>query len=301
MSLKTFISNFLTISRANIQIASLPTVALGIFFGANSLSAVLNLHTLIYIVLFFVSLTFSCNLNCLYDLSVDEKYKTYMSNALKSLGRRNVKIILLVELFIIFSLIGCLILGNYLITSLFSILGLFFGIIYSMKPLRLKKRGILSPIPVLIGLYTLPLLGGWYLFNDSLSPTFLFFVILYALMNEGFTLVNTCEDYSEDKKERIITWAHVFGLKKTLIMALLFSSSGFLCLITLLMQINTLSISYLFLVLFFFGIMYSVRDVYLVGKGKDLEKSAKKYGPKMRIWFMITRYPLFFTTLFLLI
>jgi len=294
---KKFILNFLKISRANIQIASLPTAVLGILLGITSLEMLLSQYVLAYIVLFFTILTFSCNLNCLCDLKVDGKYKTYLSNAVKSMGIKNVKIILVLELLLISFLIAYLFQGGYFITALLSILGLFFGISYSMEPLRIKKRGILSPIPVLVGLYTLPILAGWFLFNYSLPIHFLIFVVGYALMNEGFTLVNTCEDYSEDREAGIKTWAHVFGLKKTLLLAFLFSASGFLCLVPFLF-VESLSIfTGLMLVILSFSILHASKEVFLVSKGKDLEKSAKKYGPRMRTWFIMTRYPLLFTTL----
>ncbi len=295
---KKFILNFLKISRANIQIASLPTAVLGILLGITSLEMLLSQYILAYIVLFFTILTFSCNLNCLCDLKVDGKYKTYLSNAVKSMGIKNVKIILVLELLLISFLIAYLFQGGYFITALLSILGLFFGISYSMEPLRIKKRGILSPVPVLVGLYTLPILAGWFLFNYSLPLHFLLFVAGYALMNEGFTLVNTCEDYSEDREEGIKTWAHVFGLKKTLLLAFLFSTAGFLCLAPFLFGAKSLSsISYLMLIILSLGISHASKEVYLVNKGKDLEEAAKKYAPKMRIWFMMTRYPLLFTAL----
>jgi len=298
LKFKMFFSNFLKISRANIQVASLPTAILGILLGITNVGILSNLSVIIYVILFFVSLTFACNLNCLCDLNVDEKYKTYMSNAVKSIGVRNIKIILVLELIIIFSLIFYLFLEGYVFTSLISLLGLFFGISYSMEPFRIKKRGILSPLPVLIGLYTLPILGGWFLFNNSLPPHILLFVVGYALMNEGFTLVNTCEDYSEDKEEGIRTWAHVFGLEKTLLIAFIFSIAGILCLIPFLVRLNSISpISYLMIIISFFGIMCASKEVYLVRNDNNLEESAKKYAPKMRTWFMMTRYPLLFTTL----
>lgn len=296
-SLSRKFSAFLTISRANIQVASLPHATLGILLAVNTLSSFINWSVLIYVILFFMTLTFSCNLNCLCDLNVDERYKKFMSNAVKLLGIKNLKIILLLESIVIFFLIYILSVRGNKITAFISILGFICAIIYSAEPFRVKKRGIFSPLPVLIGLYILPILGGWFIFKSSLPWFIIIFIIGYGLMNEGFTLVNTCEDYSEDRKEGIKTWAHVFGLKKTLLLAFIFSISGFLCLTSFLIECHLSIFTYIMLVVSSFGILYASKEVYIANKGENLEESAKKYATKMRIWFMMTRYPLLFTAL----
>ncbi|MCD6371252.1 MAG: UbiA prenyltransferase family protein [Candidatus Aenigmarchaeota archaeon] len=293
MKVKEFISNFLTISRANIQIASFPTAALGILLTIEDLTLFLSPFVWIFILLFFLTLTFACNLNSYADLKVDEKYKKYLSDAVKRLGERNVRIILTLEIVFISFLISYLFLKGFVLTSLLSCLGFFFALSYSLEPLRIKKRGFWSPFPVWIGLYTLPLLAGWFLFRSDLPLPFLLFVIGYACMNEGFTLVNTCEDYSEDKKEGIKTWAHVFGLRKTLHLAFIFSLLGILCLTPFLFKLSTFTV--IGTLIFLLGLLYASKEVYRVSQGKNLERLAKKFAPKMRIWFMLTRYPLLLT------
>ena len=94
------LKHFLIVSRANIQIASLPTAALGITLGAKNWGDIFNLPVLLYIILFFIVLTYSCNINCLNDLEVDEKHKTYLSNAVKSIGIPKLKILMTLELVI---------------------------------------------------------------------------------------------------------------------------------------------------------------------------------------------------------
>ena len=100
MKVKKLLKNFLIVSRANIQIASLPTAALGVALAAKNWSDILNLPVLLYIVLFFVILTYSCNINCLNDLEVDEKHKNYLSHAVKSIGIPKLKSLMAAELLI---------------------------------------------------------------------------------------------------------------------------------------------------------------------------------------------------------
>ncbi len=301
-SLRKFLLSFLRISRANIQVASLPHALLGICLGISSFSFLFTLPVLIYIFLCFALITFACNINCLYDLEVDKKYKKYLANAVEFLGRDKIKIILVLESFLIFFLIFILSEMSYRITASIAVLGYILSIVYSAPPFRMKARGFLSPFPCIIGLYTLPLLGGWFLFNTTLPPYFLVFVISYALMNEGITLVNTCEDYSEDLKEGIKTWAHVFGLKNALRFAFVFTLAGMGCIISLFFKVlvegNTFTL--ILISLASFTIFQTARDIHKVSKARDLEKSAKKYAPNMPKWFMSTRYPLLITALSLL-
>ncbi len=301
------ISNFLAISRAKLQIASLPHATLGIFLAASGLSTILNLSVLIYILLLFVMITFACNLNCLYDFGVDKKYKKYMSNAVEAIGIKNIKIIVILELVLISYFLFNLWSRGHAITVFISLLGLLFAISYSVEPIRIKKRGFFSPFPVFIGLYTLPVLGGWFLLNTTLPLYFIVFVIGYALINEGITLVNTCEDYTEDNKERIKTWAHIFGLKKTLLVAFIFTLFGGIALSSslLFVLLKTSSsmwlISTLFVVISAVVMLRTALDIYNISKSDNLERAAKEGAKKMPKWFMTTRYPLFFAVLLLLL
>ena len=297
---KKLILNFLTISRANLQLASLPHATLGIVLGVSSLSSLPSWSVATYVLLVFTLITFACNLNCLCDIEVDGRHKKYMSNAAKSIGVRNIKIILVLELILIFYLMYTI--REHIITIFLSLLGLFFAITYSANPFRIKARGILSPFPVLIGLYTLTVLGGWFLVNDSFPLHLTLFSIGYALMNEGITLVNTCEDYSEDQEEGIKTWAHIFGLKKTLMLAFIFTFLGLSCIISIF--IKTMIPTFLTLILVVistFSILKTTKQIYGISKASNLEKSAKKHAPKMGKWFMMTRYPLLLVSLSLLI
>lgn len=297
---KEFILNFLTISRAKIQLASLPHATLGIVLGVSSLTNLLSWSVVTYILLVFSLITFACNLNCLCDIEVDGRHKKYMSNAAKSIGVRSIKIILVLELILIFYLMYLT--REHIITVFLSLLGLFLAIAYSAKPFRIKARGILSPFPVLIGLYTLTILGGWFLVNDSFPLYLILFSIGYALMNEGITLVNTCEDYSEDKEEGIRTWAHIFGLKRTLIVAFIFTVMGFACIVSFIIKGIIFSITSSTLTMISIVTLFmTTKQIYDVSKTDDYEKSAKESAPKMGKWFMITRYPLLLVSLSLLI
>lgn len=303
------LKNFLTISRANILLGTFPHAALGSLLASNEFIDIRDWSILAYIILYFTLILYACNINCLCDINIDKLYKKNLSAASESLGAKKIKIILTLELLLICFLVYYLYIHNHLITSALALLGLGFATIYSLPPLRLKAKGILSPLAVIVGLYTLPILGGWFLIENNVSVYFIIFVIGYAFMNEGFTLVNTCEDYHEDKKTGIKTWAHIFGLKNTLKLALIFSIAGYACILSLILK-SFILISFSnfkiilvisLLCLSAITISISVLDVWKASRVSDLESAAKMYAKKMPKWFMITRYPLMLSALLILL
>ena len=211
--------NFLVISRANIQIASLPTALIGCVLAAEELSDALGRRRFpLCRALFFVVLTFACNLNCLADADLDAVHKTRMSEAVRSMGEGRIKTILAIEAFAAVLLAaGLAVLRKDAVFILgAATLGLAF--VYSAPPLRIKGRGWLSPLPVVFGLYALPPLGGWYLVRGRLARLIVVFALGYALLMEGLTIVNTCEDHPEDEAAGVRTLAHALGIRRTLVL-----------------------------------------------------------------------------------
>jgi 4-hydroxybenzoate polyprenyltransferase len=303
------IGNFLVASRANIQVASLPTASLGVLLAAKNQAEIIDLAVILYIIIFFTILTYSCQINCLNDLEVDAKYKKYLSNAVRSLGIPTLKTIMTIELLIagIIIFLLCFLKKNIIYSLAF--FGVISGYVYSAPPLRVKKRGILSPLPVMFGLYFLPIIAGWFIVNEKLSVFIFLFGMGYALIMQGITFINTCEDFEEDKISGIRSLAHVAGVGKTLLLGSIFVFvGGFveLSLISTKIKIDALgfvpSIAVLILGAFFVvSIIYIARNLYLIGKSDKALVLCKRYAVKMPLWFLITRYPLFFIGLLLVL
>jgi 4-hydroxybenzoate polyprenyltransferase len=295
--------SFLIVSRAGIQVTSFPTASLGIFLAARTWHEMLRPPVLVYVLIFFVILTYSCQINCLNDLEVDKKYKKYMSDAVQSLGIQNLKKIMVSEIGIA---VGLIILLSALKRDglyLLALLGVWCGYAYSAPPLRIKKRGVLSPLPVLAGLYFLPIVAGWYIIRDRLSAFIILFGIGYALTMQGITFINTCEDLAEDRSSGVKTWAHILGPKNTLFLGALFVLCGGLLDIYLFFsQKASLHLTrnlffplIVILVLFFvLSVFYICRRLYFISRSSDPLPLCKKEARQMPAWFLMTRYPLLF-------
>jgi 4-hydroxybenzoate polyprenyltransferase len=131
----------------------------------------------------------------------------------------------------------------------------------------------------------------------------------YALIMQGVTFINTCEDYKEDRISGIHTFAHVLGIRKTLLLgSILVFIGGVADLVLVLyfkIDLNNIKTISLLLILifgiFFLGSIINIsKNLYLVGISKDPFGLSKKEAFKMRIWFLTTRYPLLFISLLLI-
>lgn len=288
------------VSRANIQIASLPTASLGIVLASKSWADMINLPAILYIVLFFTILTYSCNINCLNDIEVDEISKKNLSKAVKEIGAPNLKKVMSIEILIasLIILLLCILKRDFIYSL--GVVGLVCGYVYSAPPLRIKKRGLFSPLPVMFGLYFLPIIAGWFIITNQLSVYIIIFALGYALIMEGITFINTCEDFEEDANLEIQTLAHVLGIRKTLILGSIFiSTGGFIDIILIYNRINLRNLRLIILmfilmmsIFFIMTIVSIAKRLYTISKSSDPIIQSKIHAPKMPMWFISTRYPL---------
>ncbi len=307
--------DFLIISRANIQIASLPTALIGPVLAAGGLPELWDVGLLLFVALFFVVLTFACNLNCLADAEVDELHKRAMSGAVRTMGRARLRRILAAEALIAFAIaaaLGVIKKEGAIVMAAGALAGLGLALIYSVPPFRVKGRGWLSPLPVMLGLYALPPMGGWYLVRGRLGGAIIVFALGYALLMEGLTIVNTCEDHPEDGSMGIRTLAHAFGIRQTLVLgAGLTGAGGIITLVAVLLiaggaggrkdwpgpailgLVGALSVFYAANVVSAVGVL---RDL---ARSEDPAAACKRHAKLMPVWFLKTRYPLLFIALLL--
>jgi 4-hydroxybenzoate polyprenyltransferase len=302
--------DFLAISRAEIQVASLPTALVGSALAVGRVSELWDVGVFLYVLLFFLVLAFACNVNCLFDADVDARFKTRMSDAVRSIGPDRIKAILTAESFLAVGLIAGL---AFLKKDAVFILGagaLGLAFIYSAPPLRVKKRGWLSPLPVVFGLYAVPLAGGWYLIKGRLSWPILIFAVGYAMLMEGITIVNTCEDYPEDEASGIRTLAHALGIRRTLALGAWLAGAGGLTALTALLIVSAAATAGrpgpaalagigVLAACYVVTVASVVRVLRRLAAADDPAAESKIWAKSMPVWFLWTRYPLLFIALLL--
>jgi len=285
-------ADFSAISRFNIQKGSLPTALLGVVLAAPMVSSLFSLAVALYVLLFFTILTFACNLNAYSDVEVDRRYKTYMSDAVERIGRDTVRRIMAGEVALSLVLAGVLAYLGHVPTTMLALFGLILAAAYSQEPFRWKRRGLLGMVPVAIGLYLLPIPAGWLLIRPDLPTSVIVVAVGYALVMEGITLVNTCEDYAEDAEEDINTPAHVLGLHTTLLLAPLMVAAGAVLSIWAVEIQGTTWLARVLLGVFGLASVVTVAETWPLHQEDDLEAAAKGAAPNMPRWFIMTRFTL---------
>ncbi|MFP3871539.1 MAG: UbiA family prenyltransferase [Candidatus Aenigmatarchaeota archaeon] len=292
---------FLEISRWRIQLVSLATILLGPLYAAETISPLLNVDLLLFGTLFFLTVTFACNINCYHDRDVDALKKKHLARSIDTLGTSTVKNLMILESLVVFALILYFLLKGHFTVALLSSIGWAFGYLYSAPPIRLKNKGLLGPIPVNLGVYVLPILAGHLLIDLDISATFLLFIVGYVLLNLGINLVNVAEDYEVDRRSKITTAAHKLGLKRTIGAASSTSSiGGAVVLITLYTHVKDFYTG-LFFLMALIAVLFTVVDVTSILFSNDLHKEAQKKGKRLPIYFISTRYPMVFLLLFALL
>jgi 4-hydroxybenzoate polyprenyltransferase len=280
---------------------------LGILLASRSRLDVVNAAVLLYVLYFFVVLCYSCQLNCLHDLEGDDRSKPHFSRAVRSVGIRRLRIITWIELAAAVGLVLAIVWLKKDATYLWLALGIGIGHAYSAPPLRIKKRGTFSPVPVMLGLYFLPIAAGGFLVQGRITFFILLFALGYALLMEGITIVNTCEDYVEDRAFGIRTLAHVLGIRRALgAGAVLVACGGFIVVALLFPRILSLThetipsaTAFLFGAAFLTAVYRISRSLFLLSRTPDPVQGSKRLARNMPLWFLWTRYPLLVIALIL--
>jgi len=161
---------------------------------------------------FFLLFHFGDMVNCLADRELDAVYKTSLSEAVLGLGVRNVaaQIALTAGLALAIAVHLAWMTGRWALIPLV-VVGLVIGHQYSYGPLRLKARGLLQ-IPTL---WTIIFVGPMLWMTGVVSgwPTAPVWILigLYGAIAQSIILVNTAEDYEEERQAGLWTSARALG------------------------------------------------------------------------------------------
>jgi len=293
--------DFLTVSRARIQIVSLASALLGPSMAASSISDLMSTDVLLFILLFYITVTFSCNINCYYDRDVDRLYKKDLYFATERLGKR-LNYIMATEVVSGLAISLILIMRGRWIAGSLGVLGLFLAYAYSSPPLRVKRRGLISPVPVMVGVYVLPIIAGYATISTEFPVLFWAFLTGYFFLNLGINLVNAAEDADVDSRAGIETLAVRLGVKRTLGIAVLSQVMGLLAPVSMFLYLNDNCLIVLaFFLLSLFKAVQVLYEIYGIYTADDPLKAAKEGGKRLPAWFVGTRYPLLFMAIFALL
>src|SRR5262249_31497804 len=151
--------------------------------------------------------------NCLADRDLDARHKPHLTEAVYGIGVRGVILQAAASAAAAAALAAHLawLLERWLLLPAV-LVGLFVAAAYSREPIRPQRRGRWQLCFYWLGLFTGPMLFAALLFADRVSWGVLAVAAAYGMLQTGVILVNTAEDYPEDRQMGVHTAIVTLGL-----------------------------------------------------------------------------------------
>lgn len=216
-SLRRFLSNSLTIRRKEFFVAELPIFLIPLLLNIGSWSDLLQ--PTMYMGLLAIILLFNIGdmINCYADYKLDAIYKSHLSNAVYELGKRQVMLQIILSGIAAMALtVIVAIRTQQLYLIWLTLAGLFVGLQYSIRPFKFKSGGMLQLLClwgiIFFGpmLYTAIITAG---FPGGLQSGLF---AAYGFHQMGIIMLNTAEDYNEDKASGLNTIIVRLGLHRAM-------------------------------------------------------------------------------------
>jgi 1,4-dihydroxy-2-naphthoate octaprenyltransferase len=208
-----FIVWSLRLRRIEFRIAELPIFLIPILLCRPEASVYLSVPFWEGLVIFLLLFSVGDLVNCLTDRDLDATCKPHLSEAVYGLGVRNV------VLQAVGSAVAALALTLHLAWLLdrwvlvpMVVVGLLLGVAYSVEPVRLKGRGVWQPAFFWLGLFAGPMLFAALLVSPAPPWSVWAVASFYGLLQTAVVLVNTAEDYPEDRAMGVRTVIVTLGL-----------------------------------------------------------------------------------------
>jgi 4-hydroxybenzoate polyprenyltransferase len=221
-----FVRDLLIIRRVEFRIAEIPIIAMPALLVNKELAPLKTPSFWEGVLVFFLLFAFGDMINCLADRDLDAVYKPHLSRAVYNLGVPFVtfQVILTAVLALAVAAHLSWMLHRWQLLALTSV-GLALGAAYSVEPFRLKGRGLAQLVCLWLIIFVGPMVMVATLFDMWPPPGLIAFAMAYGAVQMGIILVNTAEDYPEDREAGVRTVIVTLGLSRgiglasTLVMA----------------------------------------------------------------------------------
>lgn len=230
--LRHILRDLLIIRRVEFRIAEIPIVAMPALLVNRSVAAFKTQSFWEGVLLFFLLFAFGDMINCLADRDLDAKYKPHLSRAVYNLGVPFVTFQVILTALLALLVAGHLswLLHRWQMLAL-TAAGLALGAAYSVEPFRLKGRGLAQLVCLWLIIFVGPMLMIATLFNVWPSFALIAFAVAYGAVQMGIILVNTAEDYPEDRDSNVRTVIVTLGLVRGIALASLLTIAGALAML----------------------------------------------------------------------
>jgi len=228
-----FLRDLLIIRRVEFRIAEIPIVAMPALLINKNLAALKTQTFWEGVLIFFFLFAFGDMINCLADRDLDAKYKPHLSRAVYNLGVPFVtfQVILWAILALALAAHVSWLLHRWQLFAMTAV-GLALGAAYSVEPFRLKGRGLAQLACLWLIIFVGPMFMIAMLFGTRPTLELVAFASAYGAVQMGIILVNTAEDYPEDREAGVRTVIVTLGLARGIRLASVLAGAGALVMVS---------------------------------------------------------------------
>jgi 4-hydroxybenzoate polyprenyltransferase len=277
---------------------------MGLAWGATPSTSIADLVVLIVLSFAIINLSsaIGAQANTLSDRELDsrDERKKKLVEATNSFGVNRLKRVLIVEFALALMLVFLFtLIQQKPILLVLWVVGISLGCAYSLEPIRLKSRGWLAPISLILVLAFFPVLFAYYSFTAVMNPFFLMALTGLSLTVYGVIIPTEIRDYFGDKAMGIETLTVHVGLVKAslLAMALLITGAA-LTMIAFLLEFTYAQHPFLsiiliaipvaaFVVLKEFKKLYSLSKEYATSESNSIGEEIVRLSAHNPQWIMI--------------
>jgi alpha-ketoglutarate-dependent taurine dioxygenase/4-hydroxybenzoate polyprenyltransferase len=300
-SIKRFIDNCLTIRRKEFFVAELPIFLIALLLNITSLQRFAEPSLYLGLAAIIMLFNIGDMINCYADYELDSVYKSHLSNAVYELGKKNVMLQIALSgiLGLSFTIIVAIQTQQLFLIPL-TIIGAIIGLQYSVKPFKFKSGGPWQLLCLWGIIFFGPMLYTAIITNGFPDLLQLLIFSFYGFHQMGIILLNTAEDYTEDKATGLRTIIIYLGLHRAMNFAYyLVIFSGIMlqvCMAYLLWQYHANLLLYSSIGIFTIGWLKIINEYKIIIdkinklKEEDAVKEIKKNGMKVPRWLKIGAY-----------
>ncbi len=217
----------LRLRRVEYRIAELPIFLIPVFLTAEDTTVFVSAEFWEGGLIFFFLFAFGDLVNCLADRELDAVYKPKLTEAVHGIGIRGVIAQAVLSAIAATALTVHLAwrLDRWILVPAVAF-GLLLAFAYSVEPLRLKGRGLWQLAFYWLGLFSGPMMFIAMLFDPMPAWPVWVISLAFGLVQSGVILVNTAEDFTEDRQMGVRTVIVALGLKHGMTLAALLAFAG---------------------------------------------------------------------------
>ena len=219
-----YLKAYYRVCRLEYAPGEIPAIFTVLFLGSASVSRFFALPVLEALVVFILLYLSGFIINAIADKEIDKKYDTFKTSIPKSVdffGEKVLKSIVIGHVAIAIVLAFHITLQmSSIIPIVLVLIGVFFGIGYSIRPFHFKVRGIWHGIALGSSAFFLPFLFLMFVIAEGLSLPLIIFILGFSFVHYGMEFGNQAIDYIEDRNSNVRTPPVRWGMIPSLVVAL---------------------------------------------------------------------------------